>query len=242
MLALQSFYVQKFNYRHQRVGHLFQGRCKAFLVQEERYLFALLRYIHLNPVSAAFVDRPESYRWSSDRFYRRGSGPAWLDLDTVLSMLSSDRERGLSVYRQLMARQDGNYEDAATFGLVVKGERRFAERALASISGPPKLPSGWTPEGLAEFVSRAEGLSLEHLRQPGKTLKASRVRLIAAYLGSRHVGFSIAKMARCFGREESTFNRGVKRLEQLMTRDASVRARVADLSSRIDSRNTGIHD
>jgi hypothetical protein len=49
-------------------------------------------------------------------------------------------------------------------------------------------------------------------------------------------------MARCFGREESTFNRGVHRLEGLISRDASVRAYVAELSSRIAAQNTGIHD
>jgi chromosomal replication initiation ATPase DnaA len=163
-------------------------------------------------------------------------------MDTVLLMLASERGRAVSVYRRLMASRDGNYEDAATYGSAVKGERTFAERALASVSEPPKMPSGWTPEGLAEFVARAEGFSLEHLRQAGKSLKASRVRLIAAYLGRRQAGFSVARMAKCFRREESTFNRGVNRLEALMTRDDSVRTRVANLSSRIVTRNTGIHD
>ena len=242
MPAIQSFYAQKFNLRHKRVGHLFQGRYKAFLVQEERYLFALLRYIHLNPVAAAIVERPESYRWSSDRFYRRGAGPAWLDIDAVLPMLAAQRRTAVSVYRQLMTNRNDDYEDAATYGSAVKGERAFAELALESISDPPKLPSGWTPEGLAGFVARDQGFSLERLRQPGSSLGASRARLIAAYLGRQCAGFSVARMARCFGREESTFNRGVHRLEGLISRDASVRAYVAELSSRIAAQNTGIHD
>ena len=243
MLALQSFYAQRFNFRHQRVGHLFQGRYKAFIVQDERYLFALLRYIHLNPVRAHLVDRPEAYRWSSDRFYRAGKALPWLDVDVALEKLAQKREEAVSVYRRLMAcRDDQNYEDVPTYAVAVKGERRFAERTLVAAGEARRLPSLWTPESLAESVSRAAGLSLQHLKQPGRSARESRVRLTAAYLGRRDAGFSIARMARCFGREESTFNRGVRRLEDLIERDESVRTNVERIASSLRLRNTGIHD
>jgi REP-associated tyrosine transposase len=243
MLALQSFYVQRFNFRHRRVGHLFQGRYKAFLVQDERYLFALLRYIHLNPVRARLVDRPEAYRWSSDRFYRAGKGLPWLDVNVALGKLAKKREEAVSVYRRLMAsRDEQTYEDVTTYRDSVKGDRPFALRALATVGETHRLPTAWTPEGLAESVAHAAGLSLEHLKQPGRFVKESRVRLTAAYLGRRDAGFSIARMAKCFGREESTFNRGVRRLEDLIARDESVRADVERIASSLRLRNTGIHD
>ena len=242
MLALQSFYAQRFNLRHQRVGHLFQGRYKAFLVQDERYLFALLRYIHLNPVRAHLVDRPEAYRWSSDRFYRVGKGLPWLDVEVALEKLAQKREEAVSVYRRLMAsRDEQTYEDVATYRDAVKGDRPFAYRALAAAGEARRVPSALTPEIFAESVAHAAGLSLEHLRQPGRSVKESRARLTAAYLG-RQEGFSIARMARCFGREESTFNRGVRRLEDLINRDESVRANVERIASSLRLRNTGIHD
>lgn len=243
MRALQSFYVQRFNFRHQRVGHLFQGRYKAFLVQDERYLFALLRYIHLNPVQARLVTRPEAYRWSSDRFYRVGKRLPWLDVDVALKKLTQNREEALSVYQRLMAsRDEQTYEDVATFAVAVKGDRPFAERVLTSVGEARRLPSVWTPESLAESVAHAAGLSLKDLKQPGRSMKESRVRLTAAYLGRREAGFSIARMARCFEREESTFNRGVQRLENLINRDESVRANVERVASHLGLGNTGIHD
>ncbi len=73
MLALQSAYTQWFNRRHGRVGHLFQGRYKAFLIEKDRYLLALIRYIHRNPVEAGLARRPQDYAWSSDRYFRRAS-------------------------------------------------------------------------------------------------------------------------------------------------------------------------
>jgi putative transposase len=57
--------VQAFNLRHKRCGALWQGRFKSCLVQSERYLLTVMRYIELNPVRAAMVDAPEDYRWSS---------------------------------------------------------------------------------------------------------------------------------------------------------------------------------
>lgn len=242
MLMLQSFYVQRFNARHTRVGHLFQGRYKAFLVQEERYLLALVRYIHLNPVTAGVVSRPEAFRWSSDSYYRAGAGPAWLDMDLTLGMLAPDRARAAAVYRRLLARDERTYEDVPVYAVAVKGEREFAQRALSNVGEMRRMPSRWTPESFAEAVACAEGLSLEHLRRSGKSVGESRTRLIAAFLGNRDEGFSMAAMARCFGREESTFNRGVRRLEDAMTRDPVLRARVETLAAVLRSRNTGIHD
>jgi len=203
---------------------------------------SLRRYIHLNPVQAGLVDRPESYRWSSDRFYRSGIALPWLDVDFALEKLAQNREEAVSAYGRLMAsRNEQTYEDVPTHMLTVKGDRRFAERALAAVGETRRLPSSWTPEHLAESVAIDAGVSLDRLKKPGRSVRESRVRLTAAYLGHRDAGFSIARMAKCFGREESTFNRGVRRLEDLINRDESIRANVERISSLL-RRNTGIHD
>lgn len=65
MRRLGQCYVQAFNLRHRRCGSLWQGRFKSCLVQSERYLLNVMRYIELNPVRAAVVQRPEDHRWSS---------------------------------------------------------------------------------------------------------------------------------------------------------------------------------
>ena len=65
MRQLNGIYTQKFNRQHDRVGHLFQGRYKAIVVEKESYLLELCRYIVLNPVRAKIVNNPGKYRWSS---------------------------------------------------------------------------------------------------------------------------------------------------------------------------------
>jgi REP element-mobilizing transposase RayT len=67
MQRLNSSFAQAFNRRHRRVGHLFQGRYHASLIEREPHLLELARYIVLNPVRAGLCNRPEEWRWSSFR-------------------------------------------------------------------------------------------------------------------------------------------------------------------------------
>ena len=91
---LNSRYAQWWNKRHERVGHVFQGRFKDQIVQREGYLPALCRYVALNPVRAGLVERPEEWEWSS---YAATVGlqpaPSFLALDSVLQQFG-DADRG----------------------------------------------------------------------------------------------------------------------------------------------------
>ncbi len=69
MQRLLTGYAQYWNRKYRKVGHVFQGRYKAILCQKDAYLSELVRYIHLNPVRAKMVRRPEDYVWSSHRAY-----------------------------------------------------------------------------------------------------------------------------------------------------------------------------
>ena len=79
MRQLNGVYTQYFNRRHRRVGHVYQGRYKAILVEKDRYLLELTRYVVLNPVRAGMVKHAGAWPWSS---YRAMTGqatcPSWL--------------------------------------------------------------------------------------------------------------------------------------------------------------------
>jgi len=69
MQSLLTKYVQYFNKKYKRVGHLLQGRYKNVLVEREKYFLTLVKYIHLNPVKSGMVLKPEDYLWSSHNEY-----------------------------------------------------------------------------------------------------------------------------------------------------------------------------
>ena len=83
---LNATYTGHFNWRHQRCGHLFQGRYKSVLVLDQAHYLRLSMYIHLNPVRAGLVEEPEDYFWSSARDYMRLRDRfAWLNRDELLA-------------------------------------------------------------------------------------------------------------------------------------------------------------
>ena len=69
MKKLLGWYATYFNKRHDRVGGLFQGRFKSYLIDNDTYFLEVSRYIHLNPCKSNLIDRPEDYEWSSMSSY-----------------------------------------------------------------------------------------------------------------------------------------------------------------------------
>lgn len=133
MRQLNGVYTQFFNRSHDRSGHIFQGRYKAFLIEKEFYLLQIARYIVLNPVRAGFVDCPEDWRWSS---YRATVGlckvPAFLAVDGILGLFL---RRGASTekeYRKFV--YDG----------IASEENPFDEVKHKTILGSPQfIYSAW---------------------------------------------------------------------------------------------------
>src|SRR5436305_1548360 len=69
MHDIESSYATLFNKRHSRTGHLFESRFHSILVEGEGYGWSLSRYLHLNPCRAKIVSKPETFRWSTYRFF-----------------------------------------------------------------------------------------------------------------------------------------------------------------------------
>ncbi len=105
MHGINNKYSKYFNYKYKRVGHVFQSRYKAILIQDERYLISLIRYLHRNPIRAKMCEKVENYKWSSDVFYRKNIS-SFIDINTILEMLSPDRGQAIKLYREYMELQE----------------------------------------------------------------------------------------------------------------------------------------
>ena len=93
MKLFLGVYTIRFNRTHKRVGHLFQGRYRAHLVDKDDYFLQVSRYIHLNPVSAGMKDLPEAYPWSSLKYFTNGQkAPNFLQKDLILGQFKSSKE------------------------------------------------------------------------------------------------------------------------------------------------------
>ena len=160
---------------------------------------------------------------SSDRAYRRGSGPEWLDLDGVLAMFGRSRKRAAAGYRRFTGEElEEPYSWVREIGQAIKGDEDFAIGALKRAGERPIRRTGLKPEQVAAAVARAHGVTLVDVMTSSRRRELSRVRIEAAYLGRREAGIPVAQTARFFEREESTLNRGVLKLESEIARSKLV--------------------
>lgn len=108
MRQLNGVYTQRFNRAYDRVGHVFQGRYQAILVEKDSYLLALARYIVLNPVRAAMVYSAADWPWSS---YLATAGlvsrPRFLTTDGLLAVFGERKQNARQRYKQFIAEGEG---------------------------------------------------------------------------------------------------------------------------------------
>jgi REP element-mobilizing transposase RayT len=105
MRKLLTWYAQYFNRKHRRTGHLFENRYKSILCDEDNYLLALIRYIHLNPIRAKIVTTIEQlnrYSWSGHRTLIGKAKHPWMDVDHALSEFGTTRRKAVNEYLRFM--------------------------------------------------------------------------------------------------------------------------------------------
>ncbi len=140
MRELNGIYTQRFNKRHQRVGHLMQGRFKGILVEKESHLLELTRYVVLNPVRAGLASSPEEWFWSS---YRATAGlcdaPRWLEVAWTLQQFAPRPAVARRLYRAFVAAgsRDPQRPWLELRGQIFLGTDSFHSAIRAKLEGRP---------------------------------------------------------------------------------------------------------
>ena len=138
MHYINSSYTTYFNRKQGRSGHLFQGRYKAILIDVDRYLLELSCYLHLNPVRAGLVKRPEKYGYSSYRSYIKKEKEEIVHRDRIWGMISGDGRNGVQKYRRFVEESLGKDMEnplKRIYGGVILGGDEFIRRVLRKIEG-----------------------------------------------------------------------------------------------------------
>lgn len=225
-------YTRWVNRRQCRVGHLFQGRYKAILVQADAYLLALVRYIHLNPVRAAMVSEPSDYPWSGHRAYLGDEILPWLTTDCVLALFAPRPETARARYRQFIAAGLGaghcpEFHGGSEDGRIL-GDGGFVMRALAD-SGARPVERSVTLELLEKRVCALYGSSPEFLACCGRGRVLSEVRGVVGWFASRYRLMSLRELAERYQRDASTLTVAVRKIEEKRRSSREFRQRLETL-------------
>jgi putative transposase len=204
MQQLNSTYCQRFNRRHQRVGHVLQGRFGSRLVEDGAYARAVLRYIALNPVTAARVAHPQDWPWSSYRFtVGPDQPPDFLALDRVWAAFGTrDPETGRALFADFVG---GGLQEALEHPLF-HGSRRLASRLAAHLE--PHQPT-------REFVY-AERFAARTRAGPsvrGRGGSRPELRGRGVHAAYSHHAYTLTEIGAVVGRAPSTVWRWIRRAE-----------------------------
>ena len=210
MHAVNSNYTGYFNRRYERTGHLFQGRYKGILVDKDEYLVGLSIYVHLNPVRARMVEKPEQYRWSSyPSFIDKAKEHKWLEYSWVLTKFGKDKKTAQRKYSEVTEKRMNEKMKSPmkdVCGQVILGGDNFIENIKVLLKGKSiscdiperkRLMKNPSADEIISKVAETFKVSDEQIRN--KQSRNNMARKAAIYLVQRYSGLSNLEISKLFG-------------------------------------------
>lgn len=232
MHYLNTKYTVYFNRKYKRDGHLFQGRYKGILIDKERYLLSVSRYIHLNPVRAKFVDRPEKYKWSSYPAYIEDiKSKKWLTCDWVLRQYSEDLAEARKLYKSFVDQGLNSVENpfnSLKGGFILGNEdfinvikKKLKLKSHREIPESRKLIKDITYKEVISIVSKRLEVSEQDIRKPGR--RDNKARQICLYLLKKYTDMSNEDIGKYFAVGYTAVSQAVLRLKREMEKDKRIK-------------------
>jgi putative transposase len=215
MQRLLTSYSQYYNRRYKKIGHLFQGRYKSILCQTDRYLGELVRYIHLNPVRAKIVKRPEDFEYSGHRAYLGLDRTGLVDTDPLLRHFGATKGRAVEVYIRFVEASLGessqdDYYRAAEGRLL--GSDEFVEEIKHRVGehrARRQAFDGLSVEDLLSAAERSSGLTRQELCGKSKNRRTVAVKEAVIVMG-REQGIRNRELAEALRIDPSAVTRRVE--------------------------------
>jgi putative transposase len=205
MRQLNGVFTQVSNRRHGKVGHVFQGRYKAVLIDKEAHWLEVSRYVVLNPVRAKMVKEAGRWKWSSYNVTQGvGKGPGWLAVNKLLMQFDDKQSPAKQQYRKFVGEGIGRESMWTELRQqIYLGGDRFIERMQR------KLEEGKTRDvNIPRAQRQSPALSLGAME---KRNKDRRKAMVVAYETG---AYSYQQIAKHFGVHFTTVGRVVREAKQ----------------------------
>lgn len=235
-------YTRRFNNKHSRIGHLFQGRFKSIIVQNDIYLMQLSCYIHRNPLRAGAVNRLAQYHWSSYPVYAYGKkGPQWLSTELILSQVNGKRRhRSYREKVQGYAKEEKLLLEDLQHGMIL-GSKRFVDKIRSTYL--PQIPHREIPQqksmfkefNAASFLDEAAKIlncDIRRFQQSSRISSSDKVdRDILIYALWKTGMLTNEKIGGLFGVTSSAISHSVRALSLKLKKDRQSRDKLEHVYS-----------
>lgn len=225
MRHINGAYTTYFNIKRNRAGHLFQGRYKAILVEADSYAVELSRYIHLNPVRAGMVSRPEQYVWSSYRSYIGTQGaPGWLRSNFILGYFGKEAvvwQKGYAAFVEDLL--DSEYESPLvnTVASIILGRPEFVEDVIETYIDGRKAD-----DNLPELRHLAHRPKYEEIIKAVSAHLAGQpelVRTVSMHCCKKYSGAQLKDIGEYFGKSGAAISQASRRLRVKSEKDEALK-------------------
>lgn len=212
--SLLSRYAKYFNKKTGRTGHVFERRHGELLVNDDRYLLELVRYIHQNPLNAGMVKQIDDYRWCSHHTYLGTRRTPWLITDKVLSIFGLDRRSAIRqyvdfVYEKQPAEVIEQIERGSAIDQRALGDDAWLREVLRRWEAEPEFEN---LDQLIGEVCRRNCITETQLASRSRSHLNARLRAEIARVAMDLGLATMTEIARRFGRSPPTLSNAVARL------------------------------
>lgn len=217
-------YSSYFNYNKGQTGHLFQDRFKSILVEDSNYLLELIRYVHLNPVRAGIVAKPEDYIWSGHRTYLGMETISWLTQDHILKKFDSDEAISRACYKKYINQESlsdirlGDIKNGNLDGGFL-GSENFITNILEQHSHEHQ---DYTMSNLIDHVCNILNQPSSTIFVKSKDRKSSLARSIIAYFIKKAPHLTLQEFANYVERDISSLSKQAKDIELKLAIDSEL--------------------
>ncbi|MEW6375314.1 MAG: transposase [Thermodesulfobacteriota bacterium] len=242
MQNINTSYTVYVNRKYQRSGHLLQGRFKGIIVDKDRYLVALSRYIHLNPVRVKLVKRPIEYPWTSYRaFMDQKAENSLVDTGETLSYFSKRRNRAVRAYREFVEVDEGRDENpfAAMEAGLLLGDGGFKAKVLRRIERMkvdeeiPQAKRLRKRVSIDAVIKACQVFYGKNRKALLERTKGNEGRQVAIYLAKILSGGKGKEIGQRFGIKGPAVSDAIKRIEGRLDKESQLRERIEFLKGRI---------
>jgi hypothetical protein len=238
-------YTRRFNWFNDKNGHLFQGRFKSIIIENDAYLVRLSYYIHRNPLRAGIVDRLADFRWSSYLYYAYGKkAPSWLKTNLILNQMDG-KEKNKSYREKVQHYSDERvsiWEDVK-HGLVLGSEdflEDLKERFLSK-EKDDELPQhnrmlrDIDPQKVLKKASEVLHIDLESICKSRRISHEDRdPRDFLIYLLWESGRFSNRQIASFLGVSYSNIGKRINKIRTRLDKDKKLREKYKDFKAQIE--------
>ncbi len=237
-------YTRQYNIKHKRNGHLFQGRFKSFLIENDKYLMLLSCYIHRNPLRAGMIRRLANYPWSSYPIYAYGKkSPEWLLTKPILSLLDTKNKH--LAYRKMVqsySREETKIWEDFQHGLFL-GSQKFVARIKSKyLSENPdvEIPQkrqvlrDTNPENILKKAAKVLKCDTNDYLRSSRISDANKLnRDLLIYILWSTGWYNNQEIGKLFGLGYSSISRRVTIMKAMISKDDEIKKRIAKAKSQI---------